>query len=119
MDGLYRWHIARGRDDIIGEAGRPELTIIVVDYLLVEGRPDALRDGAVNLAIDDHRVAHAPAILGDDVVEDHFSRVPYRFARSEVEARLTPRTVEIFLKGERVAAHLRASGNRRHTTVPE
>ena len=52
-------------------------------------------------------------------VEDHFYSVPYRFARSEVEARLTPRTVEIFLKGERVAVHLRTSGNRRHTTVPE
>ena len=33
--------------------------------------------------------------------------------------RLTPRPVEIFLKGERIAAHLRASGNHRHTTVSE
>ena len=33
--------------------------------------------------------------------------------------RLTLRAVEIFLKGERIAAHLRASGNHRHTTVPE
>jgi len=52
-------------------------------------------------------------------VEAHFYSVPYRFARSEVEVRLTPRTVEVFLKGERVAAHLRSSGNHRHTTVPE
>jgi transposase len=52
-------------------------------------------------------------------VEAHFYSVPYRFARNEVEVRLTPRTVEIFLKGERVAAHLRSSGNHRHTTVPE
>jgi len=52
-------------------------------------------------------------------VEAHFYSVPYRFARSEVEVRLTPRTVEIFLKGERVAAHLRSSGNHRHTTIPE
>jgi transposase len=52
-------------------------------------------------------------------VEAHFYSVPYRFARSEVEVRLTPRTVEIFLKGERVAAHLRSSGNHWHTTVPE
>src|SRR5580693_5612610 len=52
-------------------------------------------------------------------VEAHFYSVPYRFARSEVEVRLTPRTVEIFLKGERIAAHLRSSGNHRHTTVPE
>ena len=31
-------------------------------------------------------------------VEAHFYSVPYRFARSEVEVRLTPRIVEIFLK---------------------
>jgi IstB-like ATP binding protein len=29
------------------------------------------------------------------------------------------RTVEIFLKGERIAAHVRASGNHKHTTVSE
>jgi transposase len=52
-------------------------------------------------------------------LDKHFYSVPYRFARAEVEARLTARTVEIFLKGERIAAHLRGSGNGRHTTVPE
>ena len=52
-------------------------------------------------------------------VEAHFYSVPHRFARREVEVRLTPRTVEVFLKGERIAAHLRSSGNHRHTTVPE
>ena len=45
--------------------------------------------------------------------------MPHRFARAEVYARLTVRTVEIFLKGERIAAHLRASGNHKHTTVSE
>src|SRR3979490_457482 len=52
-------------------------------------------------------------------VEAHFYSAPYRFARREVEVRLTPRTVEVFLKGERVAAHLRSSGNHRHTTVAD
>jgi len=52
-------------------------------------------------------------------VEAHFYSVPYRFARSEVEVRLTPRTVEIFLRGERIAVHLRSSGNHRHTTVAD
>jgi transposase len=52
-------------------------------------------------------------------LEGHFYSVPHRFARSEVEVRLTPRAVEIFVKGERIAAHLRASGNHRHTTVSE
>jgi transposase len=32
---------------------------------------------------------------------------------------MTARTVEIFLKGERIAAHLRISGNRKHTAIPE
>ena len=52
-------------------------------------------------------------------VEGHFYSVPYRHARREVEVRLTPRTVEVFLKGERVAAHLRSSGNYRHTTLAD
>jgi transposase len=52
-------------------------------------------------------------------VEAHYYSVPYRFARREVEARLTARTVEIFHKGERIAAHQRMSGNHRHTTLAE
>jgi transposase len=52
-------------------------------------------------------------------VEAHYYSVPYRFARLEVEVRLTARTVEIFHKGERIAAHQRMSGNHRHTTLPE
>jgi transposase len=49
----------------------------------------------------------------------HYYSVPYRFLRAEVDVRLTARTVEIFLKGERIAAHMRMSGNRKHTTLPE
>ena len=52
-------------------------------------------------------------------IDAHYYSVPYRFARAQVEARLTARGVEIFHKGERIAVHLRASGNRKHTTVPE
>jgi transposase len=52
-------------------------------------------------------------------VEKHFYSVPYRHARAAVEVRLTARTVEIFLKGERVAAHMRGSGNGRHTTISD
>jgi transposase len=49
----------------------------------------------------------------------HYYSVPHRFARAEVDARLTVRAVEIFLKGERIAAHMRMSGNQKHTTIPE
>src|SRR5580658_3949780 len=52
-------------------------------------------------------------------IDAHYYSVPYRFARAQVEARLTARGVEIFHKGERIAVHLRASGNRKHTTLPE
>ena len=43
-------------------------------------------------------------------VEDaaHYYSVPYRFACAVVDAQLTAKTVEIFLKGERIAAHMRA-----------
>jgi transposase len=49
----------------------------------------------------------------------HYYSVPHRFMRSEVDVRLSARTIEIFLKGERIAAHMRVRGNRKHTTVAE
>jgi transposase len=52
-------------------------------------------------------------------IDGHYYSVPYRLIRDQVEARLTARTVELFHKGERVAAHLRGVGRGRHTTVPE
>ena len=52
-------------------------------------------------------------------VDRHHYSVPHRFARREVEARMTARTVEVFLGSERIAVHMRGSGNGRHTTVPE
>ncbi|MCC4295895.1 IS21 family transposase [Brevundimonas aurantiaca] len=52
-------------------------------------------------------------------VEKHFYSVPYRHARETVEARMTSRSVEIFLRGERIAVHLRGSGDGKHTTLNE
>ena len=52
-------------------------------------------------------------------VDGHYYSVPYRFARMQVEVRLTARTVEIFFRGQRIAAHLRMGANHKHTTVPE
>jgi hypothetical protein len=52
-------------------------------------------------------------------IDAHYYSVPYRFARAEVEARLTVRDVEIFYRGERIAVHLRMSGNHKHTTISE
>jgi len=52
-------------------------------------------------------------------VDGHFYSVPYRFAREQLEVRLTARTVEVFSKGERIAAHMRISSNGKHTTQPD
>ena len=49
----------------------------------------------------------------------HYYSVPHALAKQKLWARITERTVEIFHKGKRVAAHMRGSGNRRHTTVAE
>ncbi len=52
-------------------------------------------------------------------VAKHYYSVPHALAKHKLWARITDRTVEIFHKGKRVAAHLRGAGNRRHTTVAE
>jgi transposase len=52
-------------------------------------------------------------------VHDHYYSVPYRFANKELEVRLSARTVEVFYKGERIAAHVCNSSNHKHTTISE
>ena len=52
-------------------------------------------------------------------VEKHYYSVPHALLREKVWARITARTVEVFHRGKRVAAHVRSSSNRRHTTVRE
>jgi transposase len=52
-------------------------------------------------------------------IEKHYYSVPHTLLREKMWARITPRTVELFHKGTRVAAHVRSSSNRKHTTVRE
>ena len=42
-------------------------------------------------------------------IDRHYYSVPHRFAKEQVEVRLTARSVEIFARGERIAAHMRGS----------
>ena len=48
----------------------------------------------------------------------HYYSAPHSLLREKVWVRLTARTVGIFYQGQRVAAHVRTSGNRQHTTIP-
>ncbi|TLP42158.1 IS21 family transposase [Cohaesibacter sp. CAU 1516] len=52
-------------------------------------------------------------------IDHHYYSVPYQLLRQDLWARITARTIEIFHKGQRVAAHTRSSGNRQHTTLHE
>src|SRR5207342_2937910 len=52
-------------------------------------------------------------------IEKHYYSAPHSLLRETVWARITARTVELFHRGKRVAAHVRASANRKHTTVRE
>lgn len=50
-------------------------------------------------------------------IEHHYYSVPHQLLRQKVWARVAGRTVEIFHQGQRVASHVRTSGNRKHTTI--
>jgi transposase len=52
-------------------------------------------------------------------IAKHYYSVPYTLLREKLWARITARTVELFHRGSRVAAHVRSSSNRKPTTVPE
>ena len=51
--------------------------------------------------------------------ERFFYSVPYGLIREQVDVRATSRTVELFHKGKRIAAHQRRYGGRRHSTDPD
>ncbi len=52
-------------------------------------------------------------------IEKHYYSVPHQLLRETVWARITARTIEVFHRGQRIAAHVRSSSNRKHTTVRE
>ena len=52
-------------------------------------------------------------------VDKHYYSVPHQLLREKVWARITRAPIEVFHRGKRVAAHVRSSANRKHTTVRE
>jgi transposase len=46
----------------------------------------------------------------------HYYSVPHQLLKKELWARITARTVEVFHLGQRVASHVRTSGNGQHST---
>jgi transposase len=52
-------------------------------------------------------------------VQGFLYSVPHALVREQVDTRATQRTVEVFHRGKRVAAHARRYGGQRHGTLPE
>jgi transposase len=52
-------------------------------------------------------------------VQGFFYSVPHALIREQVDTRATVRTIEVFHRGKRVAAHARRYGGPRHGTQPE
>ena len=52
-------------------------------------------------------------------VDGHYYSVPHALVGKKLDVRWTLTTVEIFYENIRIASHLRALSNRRHTTLPE
>jgi transposase len=52
-------------------------------------------------------------------IDRHYYSVPYQYVHEQVEVRFSEKTIEIFLKGHRVAVHARSYIPGSHTTVEE
>jgi transposase len=52
-------------------------------------------------------------------IDRHYYSVPYQYAHANVDVRVSEKTVEIFLKGSRIAAHVRSYIPGKHTTHKE
>jgi transposase len=75
------------------------------------------------LPLDDYEYAEWHlARVGIDYhveVQGFFYSVPHALIREQVDTRATARTIEVFHRGKRVAAHARRYGGPRHGTQPE
>ena len=95
-------HLGTSRRALFDEVERPALKPLPVEpYVYAEWKQ-------CKVALDYHvEVAH------------HYYSVPHTLLRETVWVRVAAQTVEVFHRGNRVAVHLRASSDRRHTTIRE
>jgi transposase len=49
----------------------------------------------------------------------HYYSVPHQLLKQKLWARITARTVEVYFKGQRVASHVKTSGNHQHSTLQD
>jgi transposase len=99
-DGRVLRYVGRTRRQLFEEIDAPRLKPLPAEpYVLAEWR-------VAKVGIDYHVE-----------FDDHFYSVHSSHVRAKVEVRGTLRTVEVFLKGQRIAAHIRGPCNGKHTTI--
>lgn len=129
---VQRWILARLRDRRFSSLAELNGAIRVLVHDLNHRRMRRLKTtrAALFAAVEKHTLRPLPvepyvyaewkiAWVGLDYHVDvggHYYSVPYRHLRAQVDVRIAARTVEIFLNGERIAAHLRQATCGRHTT---
>ena len=85
MLDLQLWYLSRRRQQVIHEAAADQLSFSSITDLLKECGADALRNSALDLAVNDHRIDDVAAILRDDVSEDlHRPRAGVNLAQADV-----------------------------------
>jgi len=130
---VQRWVLARLRNQrffSLGEANRA-IAALLSD---LNNRPFKKLPGSRRSVFDEiDRPALRPlpeqpyqyaewkvARIGPDYhveLDQHYYSVPYRYAREQVDVRHTINTVEIFHRGQRIAAHGKSARRRYHTTI--
>src|SRR5207237_8067616 len=62
--------VGGGGEEVGGHVASQQLTVPVVDDTFVERLGHTLGDGAVELAIDDHRVDHRTAVVHGNITDE-------------------------------------------------
>jgi transposase len=102
MNGHVMRRLGLSRNDLFASVERPALRPLpAADYEFAEWR-------LARVGIDYHVD-----------VEGFYYSVPHALIRAQVDLRITSRTIEVFYRGKRVAAHQRRYGGRRHGTDPD
>jgi transposase len=95
-------HLGKSRRQLFEELDRPALRPLpAVPFEMAEWK-------RARVGIDYHVVYNL-----------HYYSVPYQHLHKEVQIRATAQTIEVYLKGERIASHIRDDKPYDYTTLPE
>ncbi len=102
LNGKVSRHLSASRQELFERLDRPALKPLpVASYVYAEWKQ--CRAG-LDYHVDIGR---------------HYYSVPHQLLKQKLWARITARTVEVYFKGQRVASHVKTSGNHQHSTLQD